>query len=321
MNLNFRQLRALYLQVQHQAGSVAVALATLSDARDLQGKLIKRLQVEGTSTIAARSVAASIARQMSEHAATQGNTQEAIKLCREALTHKPDDTESLDAEWGRQAICSMVEICLNPDSTAGAALESPEPDSRDSREAALKTAERLLAELKPRPVSEERNIYRLLCCFLALARREKQAAESALQELTMLAGCVSYAGVTLALATAYLVLKQATRARNQLKRVSKQVWSFEEAEYLERCWLLLAELYIQTGKYDVASELLRRALQHNKSCARAYELLGLITEKEQLHREAASNYEQAWTHGGRSNPATGYKLAFNLLKAKRGTLL
>jgi tetratricopeptide repeat protein 21B len=67
-------------------------------------------------------------------------------------------------------------------------LEPSEPDARDSREAALRTAERLLLELKPRPVTEERNIYRLLCCFLALARRDKQAAENALQELTLLAG-------------------------------------------------------------------------------------------------------------------------------------
>ena len=35
--------------------------------------------------------------------------------------------------------------------------------------------------------------------------------------------------------------------RNQLKRVAKYGWNFEDAEYLERCWLLLADIYIQGG--------------------------------------------------------------------------
>lgn len=111
-------------------------------------------------------------------------------------------------------------------------------------------------------------------------------------------------GAILGIATAYQLLKQTPRARNQLKRVgimpllikfvtadvtllsccccccccfscccccfscccycsrslsrndggffilpqvAKQSWNFEDAEYLERCWLLLADIYIQVG--------------------------------------------------------------------------
>ena len=50
---------------------------------------------------------------------------------------------------------------------------------------------------------------------------------------------------------------QTPRARNQLKRLAKAVWNFEDADYLERCWLLLADIYVQTGKYDMATELLK----------------------------------------------------------------
>ena len=50
---------------------------------------------------------------------------------------------------------------------------------------------------------------------------------------------------------------QTPRARNQLKRLSKAVWNFEDAEYLERSWLLLADIYVQTGKYDMATDLLK----------------------------------------------------------------
>jgi hypothetical protein len=69
-----------------------------------------------------------------------------------------------------------------------ASLENTDVDSRDSRETALKTAEKLLAELNPRPVSEEKNMYQLLVCFWMLAKRDKAIAEQALQELTTLAG-------------------------------------------------------------------------------------------------------------------------------------
>ena len=67
-------------------------------------------------------------------------------------------------------------------------------------------------------------------------------------------------GAVLGMATAYQLLKQTPRARNQLKRVAKHSWNFEDAEHLERCWLLLADIYIQGGKYDMATELLRKVL-------------------------------------------------------------
>ncbi len=53
-------------------------------------------------------------------------------------------------------------------------------------------------------------------------------------------------------------LQQFLMFRNQLKRVAKHSWNFEDADHLERCWLLLADIYIQGGKYDMATELLRK---------------------------------------------------------------
>ncbi|XP_059488844.1 tetratricopeptide repeat protein 21B-like isoform X2 [Neocloeon triangulifer] len=430
------QLLLLLARVQEQTGHAPSALSTLTEAKDMQNKVLKRLQIEGTGKLAAQKVvAANICRLM----AKQGSNQEAIKYYKEALVHQPGDPETLialaklylqvddlalcqatcgqllrsdpeneaacvmmadisfrktdfetasvhfqqllnkqprywtalarfievmrragtlalvlpylekaalkgdepglaycqglyswysgeptqalkhfnrarrDPEWGRQAICSMIQICLNNENSA-------EVDSKDSRETALKTAEKLLGELNPRPVTEEKNTYQLLVCFLLLAKRDKALAEQALQELTLLAGVENSRvsiGVTLAISMAYLVLKQSTRARNQLKRVSKHPWTFEEAEYLERNWLLLADLYIQSGKYDSASELLNKVLVHNKSCTKAFEGLGLIHEKEQQYKDAASKYEQAWTFGNQSNPAVGYKMAYNLLKSKK----
>lgn len=69
----------------------------------------------------------------------------------------------------------------------------------------------------------------------------------------------------LAMAQAYMLLKQVPKARTQLKRLAKVPWVLDEAEDLEKSWLLLADIYCQSGKFDLASELLRRCLQYNKA--------------------------------------------------------
>lgn len=66
------------------------------------------------------------------------------------------------------------------------------------------------------------------------------------------------------MATAYMILKQTPRAKTQLKRISKMSWNPIDAEEFEKSWLLLADTYIQSAKYDMASELLKRCLRHNR---------------------------------------------------------
>ena len=43
---------------------------------------------------------------------------------------------------------------------------------------------------------------------------------------------------------------------------------------------MLANMYIGTGKYDLAEELCRRCLNYNMGCGLAHERMGLIKEKE-----------------------------------------
>lgn len=144
--------------------------------------------------------------------------------------------------------------------------------------------------------------------------------ERALEDFVNLASQENYkdqVGPILGVATAYTMLKQSQRAKTQLKRLIKAVWTFEDAEYLERCWLLLADYYIQSGKYDLSSDLIKKVLQYNKASSKAYEFAGFISEKEQKYRDAAAHYEAAWKYNGKNNPSIGYRLAYNLMKCKR----
>ncbi len=93
--------------------------------------------------------------------------------------------------------------------------------------------------------------------------------------------------VLLLSATAFVILKQAPKARNNLKRLCKISWNIRIAEDMERGWMLLADMYMQvsatsthayivytlylmhasvyqSGKYDLAIELLKRCLKYNK---------------------------------------------------------
>ncbi|KAJ8668598.1 hypothetical protein QAD02_010261 [Eretmocerus hayati] len=227
-----------------------------------------------------------------------------------------------DPEWGQQAIYNMIEICLDPDdeSALSSELFSDDYDSDNPKSAALKTAQKLLQELNPKGSPHEMLTHRLLGNFYLLATKQKHNIERALNDCTALASQESlrdHVGPALGLATAHILLKQTPRARNHLKRVSKNTWTFEDAEYLERCWLLLAEIHVQSGKFELAGELLRRVVQHNATCVRAHELWGLVAEKEQAWREAASRYGLAWRYGGKLKLNIGYKLAYSCHKARK----
>lgn len=45
--------------------------------------------------------------------------------------------------------------------------------------------------------------------------------------------------------------------------------------------------------------------------------MGFIMEKELAFQSAAEFYENAWSFCNHSDPAVGYKLAFNYLKSRR----
>jgi cytochrome c-type biogenesis protein CcmH/NrfG len=42
----------------------------------------------------------------------------------------------------------------------------------------------------------------------------------------------------------------------------------------------------------MAQDFLRKAIEHDKSCSKAWEYLGLIMEKEASYKDAADHYEQ-----------------------------
>ncbi|XP_018767037.3 tetratricopeptide repeat protein 21B isoform X2 [Serinus canaria] len=230
-----------------------------------------------------------------------------------------------DSDWGQNAVYNMIEICLNPDNetVGGEVFENLDADignsteKQESVQLAVRTAGNLLKELKPQTIQGHIQL-RIMENYCLMATKQKSSVEQALSTFTEIVEAEKdHIPALLGMATAYMILKQTPRARNQLKRISKMSWNPIDAEEFEKSWLLLADIYIQSAKYDMAGELLKRCLRHNRSCCKAYEYMGYIMEKEQTYKDAAINYEMAWKYGNQTNPTVGYRLAFNYLKGKR----
>eukprot|EP00727_Mastigamoeba_balamuthi_P002994 m51a1_g12692 hypothetical protein (667) ;mRNA; r:1702-3779 len=210
------------------------------------------------------------------------------------------NTARQDPEWAAKARMQMIALYLGLDTEI------------------VQSARELLAELQAGPQASSVEL-KVLECYTLIMARSKQSVEQAIT--TLMPMCANEqsapAQALLAISVAYMAVKQSPKARNFLRRLSKMEYTPELAPEFERGWLLLSHIYIQSGKFDLAQELLKQCLEHNKSCARAWEQMGYIMEKEQSYRDAAENYESAWKMLNETDPSIGYKLAFNYLKAKR----
>ncbi|XP_037095162.1 tetratricopeptide repeat protein 21B-like [Syngnathus acus] len=229
-----------------------------------------------------------------------------------------------DTKWGQNAVHKMIDIYLNLnndmmgielchlDFKTGSSTENQEMER-----VAVATAHLLLKELKPESPGGHLKL-RMLENYCLLATKQKTNIEKALSVFTEIAtNMEAHVPAQLAIATSLMMLQLTAQARNRLKHITKMNWNIVDAEEFEKSWLLLANIYIHSGKYDLADDLLNRCLNYNKSCCKAYEYRGFILEKEQAFRDAALNYKLAWKYGNQFNPTVGYKLALNYFKSKQ----
>ncbi|KAG2375069.1 hypothetical protein C9374_010073 [Naegleria lovaniensis] len=227
-------------------------------------------------------------------------------------------------DWGEMATVYMIETYLNPDTTVDSSLsesdqkeKNPKTVVSENRMESITAAERLLEELTTTTISPHKK--KTLQGYLKIAKcKTKDEIEKCIPFFgEVLSQDTDYVPALVALSYAFEKTKQTPKARQTLKRISKMGMKPGWEDDFERGWLLLADIYIGNGKFDLAQELIKKILEINKSCTRAWELDGLIYEKEGSFQDAANCYEKAWKLSGETSPSSGYKLAFNLLKAKR----
>jgi tetratricopeptide repeat protein 21B len=87
-----------------------------------------------------------------------------------------------------------------------------------------------------------------------------------------------------------------------------------EDDTLERAMLLQAYMDVQANQLESARFMLLQVLAANKGCGAAWDALGMLYERQQKHKDASECYQKAWELLQESDPAVGYKLAFNYLR-------
>ena len=248
-----------------------------------------------------------------------------------------------DHEWGKVALEHMINIYINPDhldlfvetsettatdegnkppKAAGVASGGKKGHSGDdmagSMAANLASAERLLQELHTMYGNDKPHKLHILESYILLASKNSKKQEKAVERcMDVLNVDNSYVPALLCLANANHLLHQPAKARNYLKRISKMKFNLFYVDEFEQSYLLLAEMYVELGKFEIATELCKKTLHVNKSNGKAWEILGSINEREAAYRDASDNYEQAWYNCGQSNVNIGFKLAYNYLKCKK----
>ncbi|CAD7958854.1 unnamed protein product [Amoebophrya sp. A25] len=236
-----------------------------------------------------------------------------------------------DVEWRREATLEMIELYLFPDPNK-LSLDALQ-DGEGHGEHVYREVDLLINELLQNEssaigaASRQRESFqrdllgrlRVYQASNAIFTKRKTEVDRGLQMLMELFNAdKNYVPAVLAMSQGLIISKQLTKARNQLKRIAeiaRQSYNPDWADDFEKAWLLLADVYISGGKYELASTLCHLASTHNRSSGKAWESLGLIYEKEAGHKEAATYYEKSWELARSTN--VGFRLAFNYLKAKR----
>lgn len=203
----------------------------------------------------------------------------------------------------------------SPPSAPGGGGGSSSGEDTGSNVEALKVATRILEDV---PVAQRGPMHTVLSSYVLMSYRTKSAVDEAVGKLeALLLSSPEYPPCLQALATAYMIQKADEKARNTVKRVLRATFDSELTDEWVRAYLLQADLCMAKDRLDQASESLKQAMKLDQSCARAYEYLGAISEREGRFGEAASYYEQAWKHENEASAPVGFKLAYNHLRAGR----
>lgn len=146
--------------------------------------------------------------------------------------------------------------------------------------------------------------------FIRMHTTDKSAIQAALDEFNRMAfnadrSQVTNVGAVFGVARGHVLLKQVQKAKTVLKMVNGRVWNFDDSDYLEKCWLMLADIYINQNKNDQAVTFLDLVFKYNCNCLKAFELYGYMREKEQKYVEAYKMYEKAFMATKERNPGFG----------------
>lgn len=112
--------------------------------------------------------------------------------------------------------------------------------------------------------------------------------------------------------------KNNDKLRSVLKRIAKLPYDSQSWKEFERSYLLLATCYLgRDEKLDVSLDLCKRCLFHNKTCTKAWELLGTIMRRKSNYVDAIHCYRQVTKFDNHASVKNLTRLALLYFKSNR----
>jgi tetratricopeptide repeat protein 21B len=173
----------------------------------------------------------------------------------------------------------MISIYLNRGVTGVSNIQS-----------SITIVQKLLLELQSMSGVDQKRL-QVINGYIHLYLGKTEVALKAFSEV--LVNAKEYVPALLGLTKALLVVDPASnKARTVAKRITKLPYDAMYREEFESSYLLLAEIYVQREKFDLAQELGNRVLKLNKSSAKAWEINGSVMELRGSYDEAANIYDK-----------------------------
>lgn len=213
--------------------------------------------------------------------------------------------------YKNHAIKVMLDIYLNPDQDLlfTAAGEKAKP----IRDENIKAMEKIVEQLTDKYYGLEQQIWATYVNGL-LQKKWTECEQFLDQTIKENEGCIPAM-------IAFLVLRlnkggKGALDKNVLKNISKSKFNAKWGDDNERGWIQVADFLGANDRVELAEKELHRCLKYNKSCAKAYELLGSIAEKKNNVEEALGYYNEAWGVSEYRDCGIGFRMAALYFKTK-----
>ncbi len=194
--------------------------------------------------------------------------------------------------WGKKAIMDMIEIYLNPDNKELFSEVAEAKSDVKAAEQSLIGVQRLLQELTAMGESDKR--VTILQAYALMATKQRAQIDQAFNICKDLftSSDGNYLPAMLAMATCHMINKDKNKAKGLFKSAKRLNHSAEHWEENEKMRLMMAQIMLDVDKKDMADTLCKQVLNDNKSCVKAYMIMGSICEGEGSYKTAAEHYER-----------------------------
>jgi tetratricopeptide repeat protein 21B len=209
-----------------------------------------------------------------------------------------------DPDWGLQAMQLIFHIYANPNRKCVWCESRPLASDKD-----LTQAGKFLKKFDSTAIDT-----RQMEAALLLSQNTTESVTKALEIYEQ--GDDDDIRQTLAKCQCYLRLNRQRDATRSLNGIIHGEPTHATFSLFVRAFLMMAFVSMKDGHGDEAEKYAQKAVDMDKSCAKGWEIKGILAENRKEFLPAADAFRRAWELSGLSDLGVGFKLALNYMRGE-----